>query len=91
MDLYSYFDHPYWDTRKSRRPGKQYVNPYMPDLSVVATQGSEYGGQRWVKFTTHHLIKLIRVNIRCFIQHDAAAPTVPRDVHYDGRRDLVSF
>lgn len=64
MDPYEYFDHPYWDTRKSRRPGKKYVNPYMPDLSEVAKHGSEFGRQRCVKFTTHHLSKLDHVNLR---------------------------
>ncbi len=64
MDTYKYFDHPYWDTRKSRRPGKNYVNPYMPDPLEVAKHGSEFGRQRCVKSTTHHLLRLDHVNLR---------------------------
>lgn len=53
MDSYEYFDHPYWDTRKSRRPGKKYVNPYMPDLSEAAKHGSEFGGQSMTQPPQH--------------------------------------
>ena len=64
MDPYEYFDHPYWDTRKSRRPGKKYVNPYMPVPSEVAKHGSEFSDRRCAN--SQHIIyrNLDIVNLR---------------------------